>query len=53
MNAKDGNVLEQIKEITGRGVNYAIESSGRPDNTRLAVDSLDVLGVAVQVQADL
>ncbi|TWI58177.1 NAD(P)-dependent alcohol dehydrogenase [Halalkalibacter nanhaiisediminis] len=49
VNAKDGNVLEQIKDITGRGVNYAIESSGRPDNTRLAVDSLDVLGVAVQV----
>lgn len=49
INVKDGNVLEAIKEITGRGVNYAIESSGRPDNTRLAVDSLAVLGTAVQV----
>ena len=49
INAKEGNVLEKIKEITGRGVNYAIESSGRPENTRLAVDSLDVLGIAVQV----
>lgn len=35
--------------ITGKGVKHAVETSGRPENTRLAVDCLDILGRAVQV----
>jgi aryl-alcohol dehydrogenase len=49
INAKEQNVAETIMSITGKGVNYAIETSGRPENSRLAVDSLAVLGTAVQV----
>ncbi|KIL49331.1 NAD(P)-dependent alcohol dehydrogenase [Jeotgalibacillus soli] len=49
INAKDQNVVEEIMKITKNGVNYAIESSGRPENSRFAVDSLAVLGTTVQV----
>jgi aryl-alcohol dehydrogenase len=49
INAKEKDVLEEIMRITGKGVKYAVEASGRPENTRLAVDSLSVLGNAVQV----
>jgi aryl-alcohol dehydrogenase len=49
INAKEKDVLEEIMRITGKGVNYSVEASGRPENTRLAVDSLAVLGNAVQV----
>ncbi|WP_052476209.1 aldehyde dehydrogenase family protein [Cohnella kolymensis] len=44
-----GNVVERIKSITGGGVDHAVEASGRPENTRNAIDSLQLLGVAVQV----
>lgn len=49
INAREGNVLEAIMKIAEKGVNYAIESSGRPENSRNAVDSLTVTGRAVQV----
>ncbi|WCK52584.1 NAD(P)-dependent alcohol dehydrogenase [Aneurinibacillus sp. Ricciae_BoGa-3] len=49
INAKEQNVVETIMGITGKGVHYAIETSGRPENTRKAVDSLAVLGTAVQI----
>ncbi len=49
INAKGKNVVETIMGITGKGVNHAVEASGRPENTRHAVDSLAVLGTAVQV----
>jgi aryl-alcohol dehydrogenase len=49
INAKEKNVVEEIMRITGSGVNHAIEASGRPENTRHAVDSLATLGTAVQV----
>lgn len=49
INAKGTNVVEAIMNITGKGVNYAVEASGRPENTRHAVDSLALLGTAVQV----
>jgi aryl-alcohol dehydrogenase len=49
INAKEKNVVEEIMSITEKGVNYAIETSGRPENTRQAVDSLALLGTAVQI----
>jgi aryl-alcohol dehydrogenase len=49
INAKEKNVVETIMSITGKGANYAIETSGRPENTRQAVDALAVLGTAVQI----
>jgi aryl-alcohol dehydrogenase len=49
INAKEGNIVERIKSITGGGVDHAVEASGRPENTRNAIDSLQLLGVAVQV----
>jgi aryl-alcohol dehydrogenase len=52
INAKEQNVVETIMSITGnKGINYAVEASGRPENTRFAVDSLAVLGNVVQVGA--
>lgn len=51
INAKEQNVVETIMTITGKGVNNAVEASGRPENTRFAVDSLAVLGHVVQVGA--
>jgi aryl-alcohol dehydrogenase len=49
INARGMNVVEAIMNITGKGANYAIEASGRPENTRNAVDCLAMLGTAVQV----
>lgn len=49
INAKDHYVVEEIMKIVEKGVNFAVETSGRPENTRHAVDSLAVLGTAVQV----
>lgn len=43
------DIVEEIKSITTKGVNYAIETTGRPEMTRKAVDALTTLGVAVQI----
>ncbi|WP_017729108.1 NAD(P)-dependent alcohol dehydrogenase [Halalkalibacterium ligniniphilum] len=52
INAKEQDVVETIMDITGnKGIDYAVEASGRPENTRFAVDSLAVLGTVVQVGA--
>lgn len=45
INAKEVNPVEAIKEITGTGVNYSIETSGRAAVLRQAVDALTFSGV--------
>ena len=46
INAKEANPVEVIKEITGTGVNFALETSGKSAVLRQAVDALTFLGVA-------
>lgn len=44
INAKKVDVVKEIKEITGKGVDYAIESSGVPSVLRQATDALAPMG---------
>ncbi|HER2162567.1 TPA: zinc-binding dehydrogenase, partial [Streptococcus pyogenes] len=51
INPKDTNSFEEIKKITGDGVNYSIETTSRPEVLRQAVDCLATLGQAVVIGA--
>ncbi|WP_413376706.1 NAD(P)-dependent alcohol dehydrogenase [Alkalihalobacillus sp. 1P02AB] len=44
LNSKKVNVVEEIKKITGKGANFAIESTGVPEVLRDATQSLAPLG---------
>ena len=50
-NAKNVNVVEEIKKVTNGGVNCALETAGIPAVLRQAVDSLTVLGEVAIVGA--
>jgi aryl-alcohol dehydrogenase len=45
INSKEESVVERIKEISGGGVDFALESTGRPDILRQGVDALGSLGI--------
>lgn len=45
INAKDSNVVEEIKKIKTSGVNYSLECVGNGDILRQAVDSLAICGI--------
>lgn len=49
VNAREGNVPAEIKKITGRGVNYAVETSGVAQVVPQALDSLAPLGTLAVV----
>jgi len=51
VDARDGDVAARIRELTGDGVDFALETSGRSDVLRQAVDALAVRGVAGVVGA--
>ncbi|MGJ9386086.1 NAD(P)-dependent alcohol dehydrogenase [Salipaludibacillus sp. CF4.18] len=51
LNSKKVNALEEIKKITGRGVNFAIESTGVPEVLRDATESLAPLGKVAVIGA--
>ncbi|WP_115717830.1 NAD(P)-dependent alcohol dehydrogenase [Gallaecimonas mangrovi] len=44
INSMEENAVERIKEITGGGVNFAVESTGRPEVLRQGIDALGMLG---------
>ena len=43
--ARSGNAVDQIRQLTGDGVQYALEATGLPAVVRQAVDSLRLTGV--------
>jgi aryl-alcohol dehydrogenase len=43
--------VQAIKEITGGGVNYALESTGRPEILKQGIDALGTLGKIAVVGA--
>lgn len=45
INGADGNTLEQIMAITGRGANYSLETTAQPQIFRQAVDCLTLTGI--------
>lgn len=51
INAKNTDPVEEIKNITGGGVNYAVESSGVPAVLRQSVESLTFMGVTAVIGA--
>ncbi|MFP6847285.1 MAG: NAD(P)-dependent alcohol dehydrogenase [Pseudomonas sp.] len=51
INSRDTDVVAAVREITGGGVNFALESTGRPQVLRQAVDTLGGLGVVGVVGA--
>ncbi|MDV7212605.1 NAD(P)-dependent alcohol dehydrogenase [Azotobacter beijerinckii] len=44
INSREQNPVEQIRAITGGGVNYSLECSGRAEVLRQAIDALTILG---------
>jgi aryl-alcohol dehydrogenase len=44
INSKETDPVEAIREITGGGVDFALESSGRPEVLRQAIDALAAMG---------
>jgi aryl-alcohol dehydrogenase len=51
INGSEGNTVEAIKDITGGGVDYAIELTASPKVFRNAVDSLGPLGTVALIGA--
>lgn len=51
INSKTQDPVEAIKEITGGGVNFALESTGRPEILKQGVDALGILGKIAVVGA--
>ncbi|MGF9712317.1 hypothetical protein EXW96_04105 [Paenibacillus sp. JMULE4] len=51
INPKTVNTVEEIRKITGKGANYSIETTSRPEVLRQAVDCLATLGTAVVIGA--
>lgn len=45
VDAREGNVVERIRELTGGGANYSIETAGAEQTFRDAIDCLARLGV--------
>lgn len=45
INSKEESVVERIQQISGNGVDFALESTGRPEILRQGVDALGSLGV--------
>ncbi len=45
INSKEVDPVEAIREITGGGVDFSLEATGRTDVLRQAIDCLDTLGV--------
>ncbi|SPJ32210.1 NAD(P)-dependent alcohol dehydrogenase [Kushneria phyllosphaerae] len=45
INAGKESVVERVREIAGGGVNFALESTGRPEVLRQGIDALGGLGV--------
>jgi aryl-alcohol dehydrogenase len=44
INSREENPVERIQAITGGGVNYSLECSGRPEVLRQAIDAVTTLG---------
>jgi aryl-alcohol dehydrogenase len=44
INSREVDVVATIKQITGGGVHYTLESSGRPEVLRQAIDALAIRG---------
>ncbi|MDE1148091.1 MAG: NAD(P)-dependent alcohol dehydrogenase [Azospirillaceae bacterium] len=44
INSRETDPVAAIREITGGGVDYTLESSGRPEVLRQAIDALGILG---------
>lgn len=51
INSKDEDPVAKIRDITAGGVNYALESTGRPQVLRQAIDALGGLGTVGVVGA--
>lgn len=51
INSKHGDVLGEILGLTNNGVNYTVDTTGRPEVLRNAVDCLTTLGTAAVVGA--
>lgn len=51
INPKNANTVEEIQKITGKGANYSIETTSRPEVLRQAVDCLATLGTTVIIGA--
>lgn len=45
INSKEESVVERIQQISGGGVDFALESTGRPEVLRQGVDALGGLGM--------
>jgi len=45
INSREQDVAEAVKAVTGAGVDYALESTGRPEVLAQAVETLGLLGV--------
>jgi len=45
VNSSEGDTLEKIMEISGGGVNFALDTTGIPEVIRVATDSLAMKGV--------
>lgn len=44
INSREQDPVEQVRAITGGGVNYSLECSGRAEVLRQAIDALSILG---------
>ena len=51
IDARERNAVEAVREITGGGVDFSLESTGRPEVLRQAVDALGVRGACGVVGA--
>lgn len=51
INSKNQDPVIAIKEITNGGVNFALESTGRPEILKLGIDALGILGKIAVVGA--
>lgn len=50
LDSRDGDVLARLLDITGgHGLDFALDTTARPDVLRIAVDSLAIRGVAAEV----
>lgn len=44
INSREQDVVEAVKEITGTGLNFAVETTGRPEILGQAIETLGLLG---------
>ncbi|WP_429925376.1 NAD(P)-dependent alcohol dehydrogenase (plasmid) [Agrobacterium vitis] len=45
VNSRDQDMVEAIRDITGTGVNFALESTGRPEVLAQGIETLGLLGI--------